>query len=60
MENSDLSFIDAFDRKHIDQVTFEELYNKNVMLGNKLMSFVTYLRNSPHKGQRYKLKDSAT
>ena len=47
----------CLDRKHIQQKLFDELYTKNVMLGNKLMSFINYLQNSTYKGQRYKSKD---
>jgi four helix bundle protein len=35
------------DRKHINQEKFDDLYAKNVTLGNKIMSFITYLQNSP-------------
>lgn len=48
----------CLDRKHIVQERFE-LYAKNVTLGNKIMSFITYLQNSAYKGQRYKTKDSS-
>jgi four helix bundle protein len=41
-------------RKHIAQERFNELYIKNVTLGSKLMSFITYLQTSSYKGQRYK------
>ena len=34
------------DRKHIVQEKFDVLYAKNVTLGNKMMSFITYLQNS--------------
>lgn len=44
------------DRKHITNEKFDELYAKNITLGNKLMSFITYLQNSSYKGQRYKTK----
>jgi len=47
----------CLDRKHIPQTLFDELYTKNVMLGNKLMSFIKYLQNSAYKGQRFKSKD---
>lgn len=49
----------CLDRKHILKERFDELYAKNVVLGNKIMSFITYLQNSPYKGQRYKTKDSS-
>jgi four helix bundle protein len=44
----------ASDRKHITRETFDQLYEKNLLLGNKLMSFVGYLQKSGFKGQRYK------
>jgi len=49
----------CLDRKHIPQEIFDELYTKNITLGNKLMSFITYLQNSTYKGQRYRNKDSS-
>jgi four helix bundle protein len=49
----------CFDRKHITQERFDELYAENITLGNKIMSFITYLQNSAYKGQRYKTKDSS-
>lgn len=49
----------CLDRKHIVQERFDELYAKNVTLGSKIMSFITYLQNSTYKGQRYKTKDSS-
>jgi len=44
----------CIDRKHIANDKFDEIYNKNTILGNKLMSFINYLQNSNFKGQRYK------
>ena len=49
----------CLDRKHIIQEKFDELYAENITLGNKIMSFITYLQNSVYKGQRYKTKDSS-
>ena len=49
----------CLDRKHIIKERFDELYTKNVTLGNKIMAFITYLQNSAYKGQRYKTKDSS-
>ncbi len=48
----------CLDRKHITKEKFDELYAKNIMIGNKLMSFITYLQNSNYKGQSRKQKDS--
>ena len=42
-------------KEHLNNI--DELYTKNVMLGNKLMSFIYYLQNSAYKGQRSKSKD---
>jgi four helix bundle protein len=47
----------CLDRKHITKEKFGELHTKNITLGNKLMSFITYLQNSSFKGQRYKNKE---
>ena len=44
----------CLDRKHVSQERFNELYEKNITLGNKIMSFITYLQRSSFKGQRYK------
>ena len=35
----------CLDRKQITKELFAELYSKNVILGNKIMSFITYLQN---------------
>lgn len=45
-------------RNHISHEKFEELYQKNVLLGNKIMAFVSYLKNAVFKGQRYKKGES--
>jgi four helix bundle protein len=50
----------CLDRKHISKSRFDELYNRNITLGNKLMGFINYLQRSPIKGQRYKKEDSST
>jgi|SRR5215204_79544 len=50
----------CLDRKHISQSRFDELYNRNITIGNKLMGFINYLQRSPIKGQRYKKEDSST
>lgn len=47
----------CLDRKHFSKEKFDELHAKNIMIGNKLMSFITYLQNSSFKGQRYKSKE---
>ena len=50
----------CLDRKHISQSRFDELYDRNIVLGNKLMGFINYLQRTPIKGQRYKKEDSST
>lgn len=47
----------CLDRKHITKEKFDEIVLKNIAIGNKLMSFITYLQNSDFKGQRYKTKE---
>ena len=47
----------CFDRKHIEKEKFDELYTKNIALGNKIMAFIVYLQNSPIKVNGIKLKD---
>ena len=49
----------CLDRNHIQNERFDQLYNKNIILGNKLMSFINYLLNSGFKGQRYKKEGPA-
>ncbi len=44
----------CLDRGHIIKEKFDDLYAKNITLGNKLMSFIVYLQKSAFKGQRYK------
>ena len=44
----------CYDRKHITKEKFDEWYEKNSTLGSKIMSFITYLKNTELKGQRYK------
>ncbi|MGZ3998911.1 MAG: four helix bundle protein [Flavisolibacter sp.] len=46
-------------RKHISEEQFKAFYEKNIKIGNKLMSFITYLQNSAYKGQSRKQKDSS-
>ena len=47
-------------RKHITKEKFDELYQKNITIGNKIMSFITYLQNSSYKGQSRKTKEGAS
>lgn len=46
----------CLDRKHISKEKFDELHDKNILLGNKIMTFISYLQNSNFRGQRYKSK----
>ena len=48
----------CLDRKHIVPEKFDELCAKNALLGNKIMSFGSYLQTSTYKGLRYKNSDS--
>lgn len=48
------------DRKHITKEKFDELHTNNITIGNKLMSFISYLQNSNYKGQSRKQKDTST
>lgn len=50
----------CLDRKHIIQEKFEELHTKNIKLGNKIMSFISYLQHSDYKGQSRKPNASST
>jgi four helix bundle protein len=47
------------DRKHILKEKFEELYQKNIVLGNKIMSFIKYLQNSGLKGQSRRVRETS-
>jgi four helix bundle protein len=49
----------CLNRKHITPERFDVLCAKNILLGNKIMAFVSYLQNSAYKGQRYKTAESA-
>jgi four helix bundle protein len=49
----------SFDRNYISKEKFDELYAKNVTIGNKLMSFINYLQTSACKGQARKEKHSS-
>jgi four helix bundle protein len=50
----------CLDRNHISKIKFDELIEKNIVLGSKLMTFITYLQNSQFKGQRYKKPESSS
>jgi four helix bundle protein len=44
----------CLNRNHINKEKFDELYAKNILLGKKIMAFITYLKKTEFKGQRYK------
>src|SRR5262245_11289072 len=49
----------CLDRKHILKARFDELYQKNIILGNKIMAFIIYLQNSNFKGEARKSRKSS-
>lgn len=48
----------CLNRKHITQERFDLLSQKNILLGNKIMAFISYLLKTTYKGQRYKKEDT--
>ena len=42
------------DRRHILHAKFDELCQKNIILGNKIMAFINYLQNPDFKGEARK------
>ncbi|RYZ49232.1 MAG: four helix bundle protein [Chitinophagaceae bacterium] len=50
----------CLDRRYIMQEKFDELYAKNIKIGNKIMSFINYLQHTSFKGQSRKPKDAAS
>ena len=50
----------CLNRKHIQKDKFDELYENNIIIGKKLMTFIQYLINSKFKGQRYKSSETST
>lgn len=48
----------CLDRNYISTEKFDESYARTITIGNKLISFITYLQNSNYKGQSRKQKDS--
>jgi four helix bundle protein len=48
----------CLDRKHISPVKFNEFYTKNIKLGIKIMSFITYLQKTNYKGQNRRPKET--
>jgi four helix bundle protein len=49
----------CLNRKYITPEKFNELYEKNVMLGKKIMTFIQYLQQTEFKGHRYKKVESS-
>jgi len=50
----------CLDRKHIDQQKFDELLQKNTILGKKIATFINYLQHSNLKGQSRRSSDTST
>jgi four helix bundle protein len=48
----------CLDRQHVTAEKFDELYQRNVTLGNKIMSFINYLQNCEFKGLSRRIKPS--
>ena len=44
----------AFDRNHFTKEQFQILYDHNLKLGNKIMSYIMYLKSSNYRGMREK------
>jgi four helix bundle protein len=42
------------DRKYISQEEFDKLYSKATLIGNKIGSFMSYLKTTLHKGTKFK------
>lgn len=47
----------TFDRKHIDEPTFERLKEKVVIESKKIGAFINYLSKSEYKGHKYKNRE---
>lgn len=43
--------IRAYDRQYLDSETFIKLKNESIEISKKLSGFITYLKNSAHKGK---------
>lgn len=43
----------AFDRKHITEITLNDLKEKSIAIGNKLNAFIQYLKTSSIKGMKF-------
>ncbi len=44
----------AFDRKHLSQPLFQQLFDQSLLTGTKISKFIKYLQFSSHKGQKFK------
>ncbi|WP_262708491.1 MULTISPECIES: hypothetical protein [Chryseobacterium] len=49
--------IRAYDRQYLDSETFIKLKNESIEISKKLSGFITYLKNSTHKGNKYNRND---
>jgi four helix bundle protein len=43
----------AFDRKHIDEITFNEVRDETLVLSKMISGFMGYLQTSNHKGSKF-------
>lgn len=48
----------CLDRKHLTEEKFQDLLNNNIMIGNKINSFINYLQNTSYKGQSRKTRET--
>ena len=48
--------IRAYDRCYLDSETFIQLKNESIEISKKLSGFITYLKNSEHKGNKFNRK----
>jgi four helix bundle protein len=47
----------ALDYHYIDQVVLDELISRTTLLGKKISSFITYLKNSDYKGSKFHISE---
>jgi len=44
----------AFDRKHLEEETFNQLFKESLKVGTKINNLIQYLRKSDFKGDKFK------
>jgi len=49
--------IRAYDRQYLDSETFIKLKNESLEISKKLSGFITYLKKSTHKGNKFNRND---